>query len=222
MSSLPRNIGCPPIVTTAPSVDIRVLVLRLLKVIATVLPVRAPSRFFGMDPDLMAFLWDAALRISVVSSAGVRSAMERRWRGANGDVTGLAGEDIALLWTSVKLLKAVVAVGRRRGIVVYNEVYMTRLSVWMRRMRDTADEEMYRDQDDYLNSHLDLLINLAWSSWSHMDSASYLNRQDWGVSIGPCQVEPPLSASSSPSRTWTATTTSSGVSFSYSSYLNIR
>ncbi len=29
-----------------------------------------------------------ALRIRVVSSAGVRSAMERRWRGAKGEVGG--------------------------------------------------------------------------------------------------------------------------------------
>lgn len=78
MSSLPRNIGCPPMVTTAPSVDILVLVLRLLKVMATVLPLSAPARPGGVEPDLMAFLCAAALRTSVVSSVGVRSAMERR------------------------------------------------------------------------------------------------------------------------------------------------
>ena len=41
--------------------------------------------------DLMVFLCFAAFRTSVVSSWGVRSAMERRWRGAKGEVVGVEG-----------------------------------------------------------------------------------------------------------------------------------
>jgi hypothetical protein len=78
----------------APSVETRVRVLRLLNVIATVFPANAPRRVWGTSPvpDLMAVLCWCALRTSVVSSAGVRSAMESRCRGANGDVGGDAGD----------------------------------------------------------------------------------------------------------------------------------
>lgn len=78
----------------APSVETLVRVLRLLKVMATVLPANAPRRECGTSPvpDLMAVLWLCALRTSVVSSAGVRSAIESRCRGAKGDVGGAAGE----------------------------------------------------------------------------------------------------------------------------------
>lgn len=44
-------------------------------------------------PDLMAVLWAAALRTRVVSSPGVRSAIDRRCRGANGEVWGVEGEE---------------------------------------------------------------------------------------------------------------------------------
>jgi hypothetical protein len=71
-------MGWPPIATTAPSVEIRVRVERLENVKPTVLPVKALRRFLGTFPDLMAVLWDEAFRTSVVSSAGVRSAIERR------------------------------------------------------------------------------------------------------------------------------------------------
>src|SRR6266536_5459598 len=91
MSSFPKNIGCPPIAETAASVDTRVRVLRLLNIIVTVLPVRAPSKFLGTEPDLMEVLWEEALRMRVVSSAGERSAMERRCRGAKGEVCGIEG-----------------------------------------------------------------------------------------------------------------------------------
>lgn len=91
----------------------RVLVLRLLKVIATVLPVNAPDNDAGIDPDLIALLWPSALRTRLVSSAELRSydsirsvfrqccarvvtAMESRWRGANGEVGGEAGDEYAL------------------------------------------------------------------------------------------------------------------------------
>lgn len=74
--------------TTAPSVDILVLVLLLLKIIATVFPDSDPSRFSGIEPDLIVRLFRPALRTSVVNSEGVRSAMERRWRGANGETGG--------------------------------------------------------------------------------------------------------------------------------------
>jgi cobalamin synthase len=93
MSSLPRNIGEPPNAAMAPSVDILVRVLRLLKVMATVLPANAARMLWGTSfVCLMAVLYFWAFCTSVVSSAGVRSAMERRCRGANGDVGGVAGE----------------------------------------------------------------------------------------------------------------------------------
>ena len=73
-------------VATAASVETRVRVERLLNIIATVLPVRLLRRFLGIAPDFMAVLERKALRMRVVSSEGVRSAMERRWRGAKGEV----------------------------------------------------------------------------------------------------------------------------------------
>lgn len=86
-------MACPPIVVTAASVETRVRVERLLNIIATVFPERAPWRLWGTpDPDLMEVLEEDALRMRVVSSAGVRSAMERRWRGAKGEVSSDAGE----------------------------------------------------------------------------------------------------------------------------------
>src|SRR5436190_4701645 len=90
MSSFPRNIGCPPIVTTAASVETRVLVLRLLNVMATVLPVKLPWRLFGIEPFLIVCLCECALRTKVVNSVGVKSAIERKCRGASGDVAGEA------------------------------------------------------------------------------------------------------------------------------------
>lgn len=65
-------------VVTAASVETRVRVDRLLNIIATVLPESAPWRCEGVEPDLMAVLEEDALRTRVVSSLGVRSAMERR------------------------------------------------------------------------------------------------------------------------------------------------
>ena len=94
MSSLPRNIGVPPIAAIAPSVDTLVRVLRLLKVMATVFPASAPRSECGISPvaPLIAALCAPAFRTSVVSSPGVRSAMERRCRGAKGDILGAVGE----------------------------------------------------------------------------------------------------------------------------------
>ncbi len=106
-------MGWPPKVATAPSVLTRVLVLLLLNVIATVLPANAPNNDAGTDPDLIALLWLSALRTRLVSSAEVRSydsisihpfdadvgvvtATESRWRGANGEVGGEAGDAYAL------------------------------------------------------------------------------------------------------------------------------
>jgi hypothetical protein len=82
-------MGWPPMSATAASVETRVRVERLENVSATVLP---RSEFWmegGVCPDLTAFLWDEALRIRVVSSWGVRSAIERRCRGAKGEVWGV-------------------------------------------------------------------------------------------------------------------------------------
>lgn len=56
ISSLPRNIGCPPIAATAPSVEIRVLVLRLLNESATDLPANVPRTELGIEPDLITCL----------------------------------------------------------------------------------------------------------------------------------------------------------------------
>ena len=71
----------------------RVRVLRLLNIIATLLPARLPSKFLGIDPDLMAVLWKEALRTSCVNSAADRSAIDRRCRGAKGDIWGVEGEE---------------------------------------------------------------------------------------------------------------------------------
>lgn len=109
----------------APSVDTLVRVLRLLKVMATVFPAKAPRSVWGISPvpDLIAVLCWWALRTRVVSSAGVRSAIERRCRGANGDVAGVAGEVEDHRWARCRLRRAAVE-GRRSGmlgqLVVYN------------------------------------------------------------------------------------------------------
>lgn len=77
----------------APSVLTRVRVERLLNIIATVWSRSLCWRLEGTEPDLTADLWEEALRTSWVSSCGVRSAMERRWRGAKGEVCGVEGEE---------------------------------------------------------------------------------------------------------------------------------
>lgn len=71
--------------------DTRVRVERLLNIIATVLPAKLLSKCAGMEPDLREVLWEEALRTRVVSSEGVRSAIERKWRGAKGEVCGVEG-----------------------------------------------------------------------------------------------------------------------------------
>ena len=75
----------------APSVDTRVRVDRFENVIATVLRASELRMEVLIDPDFTACLWLAALRTSAVSSEGVRSAIERKWRGAKGDVGGVEG-----------------------------------------------------------------------------------------------------------------------------------
>lgn len=89
MSSFPKNIGCPPIAATAASVDTLVLVLRLLNIMATHLPARLPSKLLGISPVFIACLWERARRMRVSNSTGLRSAMDSRCRGANGDVRGV-------------------------------------------------------------------------------------------------------------------------------------
>jgi hypothetical protein len=93
MSSFPKNIAWPPIVATAASVLTRVRVLRLLNIIATLFPLRLPSKFLGIDPDFMAVLWDDALRTSCVNSAAERSPIDNRCRGTKGDVCGVDEEE---------------------------------------------------------------------------------------------------------------------------------
>ena len=83
--------------TTAASVETLVLVLRLLKVIAMVFPVNVPRIEVGMEPDLTACLLEWALRTREESSEGERSAMERRWRGAKGEVGKVEGLEYGLL-----------------------------------------------------------------------------------------------------------------------------
>lgn len=55
-----------------------VLVLRLLKVIATVFPVKDPRIDFGIEPDFMDRLCEWAFRTRVVNSGGLRSAIDKR------------------------------------------------------------------------------------------------------------------------------------------------
>lgn len=76
---------------------------------ATVFPTSEPSRPSGTEPDLMARLWAAALRTSVVSSEGVRSAVERRWRGAKGETGGTLSD-----WVTYRR-RPVVSCWRVRG-----------------------------------------------------------------------------------------------------------
>lgn len=64
--------------TTAASVETRVLVLRLLNIMATVSPFKVSNIEIGIEPDLTACLCEWALRTRVVSSEEERSAMERR------------------------------------------------------------------------------------------------------------------------------------------------
>ena len=65
-----------------------VRVERLFIMMAIVWPARAFWITAGVEPDLTEDLMEEALRIRVVSSAGVRSAIERRWRGAKGESSG--------------------------------------------------------------------------------------------------------------------------------------
>ena len=100
-------------VTTAASVDTRVLVLRLLNAIATVLPVNEPINDMGTEPDLIACLCETPLRTKDVSSVGVRSVIDRRCRGANGETKGDAADDNGLFCWPVRHLHA-----RRRGVFI--------------------------------------------------------------------------------------------------------
>ena len=81
MSSLPKNMGWPPSKVTAASVETRVRVLRLLNIMATVLPVREVVSDVGALPALTACLRVAALRTKAVNSLGVNSLMDMRCLG---------------------------------------------------------------------------------------------------------------------------------------------
>jgi len=70
--------------TTAISVDAHVRVDRLENIKAIVFPANAPCSEGGVFSDLIAW------RTSVESSLGVRSAMDRKCRGANGEVARFA------------------------------------------------------------------------------------------------------------------------------------
>ena len=62
---------------------------------ATVFPVKAPRIDFGIEPDFKDCLCEWAFRTRVVNSGELRSAIDNRWRGANGDVSGLEGVEAA-------------------------------------------------------------------------------------------------------------------------------
>jgi len=64
-----------------------------LNIMATVFPDNDPWRLRGIEPVLISRLCRDALRTKVVNSAGVRSAMERRWRGAKGEVGGVVVDE---------------------------------------------------------------------------------------------------------------------------------
>lgn len=70
----------------AASVETRVRVERFENMIAIVWPFMEVERESGVSPDLMDSLCDRAFWTRVVSSAGVRSAMDRRCRGEKGEV----------------------------------------------------------------------------------------------------------------------------------------
>ena len=71
-------MGCPPNRLTAPSVDIRVLVLRLLKIIATVRPCKTDCVSAPNVPFLTALLYFRASLTRHLSSFGDRSDMLSR------------------------------------------------------------------------------------------------------------------------------------------------
>lgn len=79
--------------------------LRLLNIIATVLPDSAPSKLRGTDPLLMVFLCCDALRTKVVNSAGVKSAIDKKWRGANGETGGVVADEYARCSTQARGLR---------------------------------------------------------------------------------------------------------------------
>lgn len=101
------------VISVVPSVEILVRVLRLLNVMATVFPLNAPLRFCGIEPALMAFLWEAAFRTSVVNSFGVKSAIVIKWRGAF--VAGVEYDRMAVFERLLRVDEAIV--GRIDGIV---------------------------------------------------------------------------------------------------------
>ena len=112
MSFFPRNIGWPPNVATADSVETRVRVESFVKSMAIDFLAKALSRATGIDPDLMACLWEEALRIRVVNSVGESSAMDRKWRGAKGD----GGNEYDRLW-AVTLRGRHLKIGRKAAML---------------------------------------------------------------------------------------------------------
>lgn len=55
---------------------------------AIVFRAKAFSSIEGIEPDLRACLCEEALRINVMSSVGDNSAIDKKCRGANGEVEG--------------------------------------------------------------------------------------------------------------------------------------
>ena len=102
----------------ADSVETRVRVLLLLNMTATVRPSRgfAPpaSRAKSGRPDLAACLWLKAFFTRVASSGAETSAMERRCRGAKGELAGVVGVERCRVWAMGS--RRVGKVARRRGI----------------------------------------------------------------------------------------------------------
>lgn len=58
------------------------------------LAIERAKEILGTGPGLMALLWELALRTRVVRSTGLRSEIERKCRGAKGEVAGVEGVEL--------------------------------------------------------------------------------------------------------------------------------
>ena len=88
---------------------------RLENIIAMVLPRRLFWRLWcNPPPDLMVDLWAEALRMRVVSSMGVRSAIESRCLGAKGEVGGVSAIEELYVRICLTLFRMQLLEGRRR------------------------------------------------------------------------------------------------------------
>lgn len=118
ISSFPKNIGCPPKCTTAPSVLILVLVLLLLNIIATVCFASAfCSERANRLRALMAAFASAERLTRIASSELVRSLIDRKCRGIGAAVCIERSLIIAILMTDRFFLARVARWGEKEGTV---------------------------------------------------------------------------------------------------------